>query len=169
MTETDCALCAGSSMDDALMVVETWADELWRLTTATVGEVAGFSYLIPRRHISSLDLLDGREAATLGSTLASCAAAVRGATGADEVYVFSFGGVGHAHFQLAPHRPPTSPLIDDPIKGNKHEVTLPDGQQVWASDRYPLAPRDLMDAAVAAIRSTLAPEPSEPEGDEDLA
>lgn len=168
MSDTDCILCAGRAMDEALMVTETWGDDTWRLTTATVGEVAGFSYLVPRRHVPSIDRLEEPEAGTLGSVLAAASAAVRSATGADEVYVFSFGGVGHAHFQLAPHRPPTSPLIDDPIKGNKHEVALPDGQRVWVSDRYPLVDRDIMAAAVAAIRTALAG-PSEPEGDEDLS
>lgn len=167
MSDTDCVLCAGPAMDEALMVTETWADEVWRLTTATVGEVAGFSYLVPRRHVPSIDRLDGPEAETLGSVMAAATAAIRSATGADEVFVFSFGGVGHAHFQLAPHRPPTSPLIDDPIKGNKHEVALPDGQRVWVSDRYPLVDRDVMSAAIEAVRASLGTA-SEAEGDEDL-
>ena len=49
MTDTDCILCAGSSMDHALMVEEVWGDDLWRLTTAKVGELAEYSYLSPRR------------------------------------------------------------------------------------------------------------------------
>ena len=31
------------------MRTEVWSDDLWRLTTANVSEVAGFSYLEPRR------------------------------------------------------------------------------------------------------------------------
>lgn len=164
MLASDCVLCAGHEMDVALMVAETWSDDTWRLTTATVGEVAGFSYLIPRRHIARIDALDGAEAASLGTVLSAAAGAIRSATGADEVFVFSFGGVPHAHFQLAPHRPPASPIIDDPIKGNKHEVRLPDGRTVWASDRYPLQPHETMQAAVDAIGAALG---SQTQGSED--
>ena len=70
-------------MDDVLMRTEVWSDDLWRLTVADVSEVAGFSYLEPRRHISDITELDGEEAATFGATIAKTSAAIKAATGAD--------------------------------------------------------------------------------------
>ena len=43
MTDSDCPLCSGKDMDEALMRTEVWSDDIWRLTTANVSEVAGFS------------------------------------------------------------------------------------------------------------------------------
>lgn len=168
MQAPDCFLCAGSSMDHALMVEEVWGDDLWRLTTVRVGELAGYSYLSPRRHIPYLTDLDGDEAATLGGVIAMASNAIRDETGAELVYAYVFGGgVDHFHVHLAPHREPGSPLIDDPIKGAKHMTHLPSGEEVWSSDRYPLQPQGIMSAAIEGIRARLSG--SEPEGGEDLA
>jgi diadenosine tetraphosphate (Ap4A) HIT family hydrolase len=167
MQDPDCVLCAGSSMDHALMVEEVWGDDLWRLTTVRVGELAGYSYLSPRRHIPHLTDLDGDEAATLGGVMAMASNAIRDETGAELVYAYVFGGVDHFHVHLAPHREPGSPLIDDPIKGAKHMTHLPSGEEVWSSDRYPLQPPEIMSAAIEGIRARLSG--SEPEGGEDLA
>lgn len=167
MQDPDCVLCAGSSMDHALMVEEVWGDDLWRLTTVRIGELAGYSYLSPRRHIPHLTDLDGDEAATLGGVLAMASNAIRDETGAELVYAYVFGsGVDHFHMHLAPHREPGSPLIDDPIKGAKHMTHLPSGEEVWSSDRYPLQPQGIMSAAIEGIRARLSG--SEPEGGEDL-
>lgn len=168
MQDPDCFLCAGSSMDHALMVEEVWGDDLWRLTTVRVGELAGYSYLSPRRHIPHLPDLDGDEAASLGGVMAKASRAIRDETGAELVYAYVFGGgVDHFHVHLAPHREPGSPLIDDPIKGAKHMTHLPSGEEVWSSDRYPLQPAEIMSAAINGIRARLSG--SEPEGGEDLA
>lgn len=154
-------------MDHALMVEEVWGDDLWRLTTVRIGELAGYSYLSPRRHIPHLTDLDGDEAATLGGVLAMASNAIRDETGAELVYAYVFGsGVDHFHMHLAPHREPGSPLIDDPIKGAKHMTHLPSGEEVWSSDRYPLQPQGIMSAAIEGIRARLSG--SEPEGGEDL-
>lgn len=144
-------------MDDALMRTEVWSDDLWRLTVANVSEIAGFSYLEPKRHISDITALSGEEAATFGRAIAKTSAAIKTATGADLVYAYVFGdNVRHLHVHLAPHREPGSPLVGEMIKGAKHEVTLPDGVEVWASDRYPLQPRDTIEAAIAGIRDQLS-------------
>ena len=157
MTDSDCPLCSCSEMDDALMRTEVWRDDLWRLTVANVSEVAGFSYLEPRRHISDITALSGDEAATFGETIAKTSGAIKAATGADLVYAYVFGdSVPHLHVHLAPHREPGSPLSGEMIKGAKHEVTLPGGFEVWASDRYPLQSRDTVDAAIAGIRDRLS-------------
>lgn len=152
-------------MDHALMRTEVWSDDLWRLTSSEASEVAGFSYLEPRRHISDITELDGDEAATLGPTIATVSRAIKDATGAELVYVYVFGdGVPHLHIHLAPHRSLGSPLVSDMIKGAKHKAVLASGEEVWVSDRYPLVDRDLMQAAIDGIRSRLnpAPEPEEP-------
>jgi len=158
MTDPDCPLCAGVELDDDLMRTEVWSDELWRLTTAKVSEVAGFSYLEPRRHITDITQLNGEEAATFGETIARSSAAIKAATGADLVYAYIFGdNLPHLHIQLAPHREPGSPLVGEMIKGARHQVTLASGEEVWASDRYPLQDRDLMDAAIAGIAAEMDP------------
>lgn len=159
MSDPDCPLCAGEAMDAALMRTEVWSDDLWRLTTVCVGEVAGFSYLEPRRHITDIAQLDGDEAATFGGAIARASTAIKLATGADLVYVYVFGdGVPHLHVHLAPHRSSGSPLIDQMIKGALHKVMLPSGEEVWASDRYPLQSQDIMNAAISDITMTLNPE-----------
>ena len=156
MTDSDCVLCAGASLDDALMVEEVWGDDSWRLTTARIGELAGYSYLSTRRHVPQITDLTGAEASSLGSTLATATSAIKAETGAERVYVYVFGGgVEHLHFHLAPHREPGSPLVDDPIKGAKHEQVLPDGREVWVSDRYPLQDQALMRAAIGGIRARM--------------
>jgi diadenosine tetraphosphate (Ap4A) HIT family hydrolase len=166
MNEVDCPLCAGRDMDEALMRTEVWSDDLWRLTTIRIGEVAGFSYLEPKRHIPDITMLNGTEAASFGSVIADASSAIKQATGADLVYVYIFGdAVPHLHVHLAPHRDEASPLVSDMIKGNRHKVHLPSGEEVWASDRYPLQPQELMHAAIDDIRASLNPgATSRPEG-----
>jgi len=139
-------------MDGALMRTEVWSDNLWRLTTAEVTEVAGFSYLEPRRHITDLTDLSGPEAASLGTTLAKASNAIKTATGADLVYVYIFGDdIPHFHVHLAPHRYNSSPLVSDMIKGAKSKSHLPDGTEVWSSDRYPLVDPEIAHAAIVDI------------------
>jgi len=158
MNDPDCPLCAGKDMDDALMRTEVWSDDLWRLTTNRVGEVAGFSYLEPKRHISDISMLDGAEAASFGQVIATVSSAIKKATGADLVYVYVFGdAVPHLHVHLAPQRDSASPLVNDMIKGNRHKVHLPSGEEIWASDRYPLQPQEMMHAAIDDIRTSLNP------------
>jgi diadenosine tetraphosphate (Ap4A) HIT family hydrolase len=153
---SDCVLCLGPESDADLFREEVWRDDLWRLTTAKVGEVAGFSYLEPLRHIETIADLDGAEAATFGSVIALVTSAIRETTGVDLVYVYVFGdGIPHLHLHLAPHRA-EGPLSNHMIKGNQHRTTLPDGAEIWVSDRYPLLSHDIMDAAVAGIRSRMA-------------
>jgi len=153
--DPDCVLCRGADADAELFRVETWSNDIWRLTTARVGEVAGFSYLEPRRHIASISDLDGEEAATLGSVLAGSTAAIRDASGAGLVYVYVFGdNIPHLHLHLAPHRE-GGPLSSQMIKGSLHKTHLPTGEEIWSSDRYPLQPPEIMDATIADIRSQL--------------
>ena len=68
--ETVCVLCRGPAGDSELGRVQVWEDALWRLTIATEGEVAGFAYLEPKRHVPHITELQGEEAHTLGRVLA---------------------------------------------------------------------------------------------------
>ena len=143
-------------MDDALMRSEVWSDDLWRLTTSRVTEVAGFSYLEPKRHITDITQLNGPEAESFGRTIAAASAAIKEATGGDLVYLYVFGdAVDHLHVHMAPHRDSGSPLVSDMIKGNKSRTFLPDGSEVWASDRYPLVDPEIAKAAIADIRALM--------------
>lgn len=156
MSDSDCVLCAGSELDSVLMVEEVWSNDLWRLTTVTVGEVAGYSYLSPRRHIRHVTDLDGEEAATFGEVLAKASHAIQKATGAELVFSYIFGtGLDHFHVHLAPHREPNSPLTHDSIKGAKHLQHLASGQEVWVSDRYPLQDPDVIAATINDIAIAL--------------
>ncbi len=156
MTAEDCALCAGPEMDEALMRTEVWSDRLWRLTTAEYTEVAGFSYLEPRRHIADITELDGEEAATLGPVIAATSKAIKDSTGAVLVYVYVYGnGIDHLHIHLAPWREVGSPLVDEMIKGARHLTRLPSGASVLVSDRYPLVDHKISLAAIDDIRTRL--------------
>jgi len=98
-----CIICRGAEADDVLLRTEVWGDDLWRLTTSTAGEVAGFSYLEPRRHIGDIAALDGDEAASFGPTMARVTSALKAVTGVELVYVYVFGGgIPHLHVHLAP-------------------------------------------------------------------
>jgi diadenosine tetraphosphate (Ap4A) HIT family hydrolase len=156
MNESDCPLCAGAAVDAELMRIEVWSNDLWRLTTAQVAEVAGFSYLEPRRHITDITQLSGEEAATFGEVIASASTAIKDATGADLIYAYIFGdSVAHLHVHLAPHRHSGSPLSNQMVKGARHQVTIASGAEVWASDRYSLQPVEIMEAAINDIRASL--------------
>jgi diadenosine tetraphosphate (Ap4A) HIT family hydrolase len=157
---TECVLCLGPEADPDLFREEVWRDDLWRLTTAKLGEVAGFSYLEPFRHIETIADLDGAEAASLGEVLARASSAIRDTAGVDLVYVYVFGdGIPHLHLHLAPHRE-DGPLSNHMIKGNQHRQTLPDGADIWVSDRYPLLSHEIMDAAIDGVRRRMTETPS---------
>ena len=149
-------MCRGTDGDAELMREEVWRDDLWRLTTAVEGEVAGFSYLEPLRHVRYVHELDGPEAATLGPVLARCTAAIKQACDAELVYVYVFGGsIPHLHLHLAPHRT-GGPLNDALIKGELVEETLPNGATLFTSADYPPLPASDLRATVDALRAELA-------------
>ena len=101
-----CAICAGPEGDAELGRTEVWRDDHWRLSMAVEGEVLGFAYLEPIRHIPYLADLEGPEATTFGPAVARASAVLRQATGAPLVYAYIFGGgIPHLHVHLAPNRP----------------------------------------------------------------
>jgi diadenosine tetraphosphate (Ap4A) HIT family hydrolase len=135
-----CALCRGSAGDADLDRAQVWEDPWWRLTTATAGELLGFSYLEPKRHIPCITDLDGDEARTLGSVLQRTTRGIRDATGAELVYIYVFGGgIPHLHFHLAPHWL-GDPLNDRMIRGEVVETQLPSGATSFVSRDFPAEP-----------------------------
>ena len=153
---SDCVLCRGAKADADLMRTEIWSDELWRVTTATESEVAGFSYLEPRRHIRYVTELDGEEAATFGPVLARVSAAIKEAARADVVYLYVFGdGVPHLHVHLAPHVE-GDPLCDAIITGPVTSVQRPDGVTVFTSLDHPPRPPEEIAEVTARLRAALA-------------
>ena len=149
-------MCRGREGDVELMREQVWSDDLWRLTTAVEGEVAGFSYLEPIRHVRYIEELDGPEAATPGTVLASCSAAIKRACKAERVYVYVFGGsVPHLHLHLAPHVE-GGPMNEALIKGELTEETLPNGAVLFTSADYPPLPAEQLRAAVDEVRAALS-------------
>jgi diadenosine tetraphosphate (Ap4A) HIT family hydrolase len=135
-----CALCRGPEGDRELGRNQVWEDRLWRLTTATEGEVAGLSYLEPKRHIPYITNLDGDEARTLGFVIALTTSALKEVTGAEVVYIYVFGdGIPHLHLHLAPRRH-RDPLNDTMIRGEPTETPLPSGATSFVSREFPQLP-----------------------------
>ncbi|WP_200797526.1 HIT family protein [Streptoalloteichus hindustanus] len=135
------------------MRVQVWEDSLWRLTTAVVGEVPGFSYLEPKRHIRYVHELDGAEAVTFGAVLAECSRAVREAAEAELVYVYVFGGsFDHLHVHLAPHHR-GGPLNDHMIRGEVVETRLDSGAIMQSSKDFPPRPEEEMREVAERVRA----------------
>lgn len=156
MAEVRCALCRGVDADEELHRVQVWEDERWRLTTALAGEVAGFSYLEPKRHVPYVTDLEGAEARTLGTVLARTTRAIREATGAEVVYVYVFGdGIPHLHLHLAPHRKGDA-LNDHMIRGELVETPLPSGATAITSREFPQLPSSHHEQVRERIRRALA-------------
>ncbi|MGH8933776.1 MAG: HIT family protein [Egibacteraceae bacterium] len=149
----DCLLCRGVEGDGDLLRVQVWSDELWRLTTTLVGEVAGFSYLEPKRHVRYIHELDGKEAATFGPVLADCSRAIKEVTKAGLVYVYVFGGsFDHLHLHLAPHVD-GGPFNDCMLRGEVVEEQLANGAIVQTSKDFPLLPEIQMLQMADQIRA----------------
>lgn len=151
-----CVLCRGSAGDAELGRVQVWEDAGWRLTMATGGEIAGFSYLEPKRHVPHITDLEGAEARTLGPVLARVTRALKEATGAELVYLYVFGGgIPHLHFHLAPHRQGDA-LNDRLIRGEVTERQLPSGATVIESRDFPSLPESAHSEVRERVRRALS-------------
>ena len=136
--------------------IQVWEDRLWRVTTSVAGEVLGFSFLEPKRHIPGVTELDGEEARTFGETLARVTRVLKEVAGAELVYVYVFGGgIPHLHVHLAPHRTGDA-LNEQMIRGEVGEVKLPSGATVFVSKDYPQIPQEQHRRLAEDVRSRLA-------------
>jgi diadenosine tetraphosphate (Ap4A) HIT family hydrolase len=151
----DCQLCKGADGDEALLRAHVWEDELWRLSTATFGEVVGLSYLEPKRHVTDITALDGQEAETLGPVIARTTSAIKEAASAELVYVYVFGGgIKHLHIHLAPHRDGDA-LNSAIVKGEIEVTELPSGAHLMASTDYPPLPESAHRQLLHTLRTVL--------------
>ncbi len=151
-----CVLCRGAEGDPDLGRVQVWEDRLWRLTTAREGELLGFSYLEPKRHIPHLTDLDGEEARTFGPVIGRISRGLKAATNAEIVYVYIFGdGIPHLHVHLAPHRE-GDPLNTSMIRGAVVETKLPSGATAIVSRDFPALPSSTHEPVLARIRQQFA-------------
>ena len=156
-----CAVCLGAEGDKELDRTLVWEDSYWRLTTSLGGEVVGFSYLEPKRHIPHITDLDGEEARTLGPVLAKVTRALKESTGAELVYIYVFGGgIPHLHIHLGPHRE-GDPLNHQMIRGEVAEKKLPSGATAFVSSDFPQLPDSFHRDARERIRRAMASGPSE--------
>ncbi len=138
MASEDCLLCRGAEGDPELGRVQVWENEHWRLTIAVGGQVPGFSFLEPKRHIPHITDIDGEEAKTFGDALATTTSALKEAAGAELVYVYVFGGgIPHLHVHLAPHREGDA-LNDLLLKGELETEKLPSGATKIVSKDFPM-------------------------------
>jgi len=136
--------------------VRIWEDGLWRLSTLTHGQVPGFSFLEPKRHVRYVEELDGEEAATFGAVLARAATALKEAAGAERVYVYVFGGgIPHLHVHLAPHRD-GDVLSATILRGEVETMPGPDGTTLLLSKDFPVPPRSTMREVAARARELLS-------------
>lgn len=153
-----CALCRRTEADQELGRVQVWENSLWRLTTAGEGELLGFSYLEPKRHIPYVTDLDGEEARTFGEVLGLTTRALKSATRADLVYIYVFGGgIPHLHVHLAPHHE-GDPLNSSMIRGEVVETKLPSGATAIVSRDFPQLPASQHEEVLARLRQELAGE-----------
>ena len=154
-TQSACAICRGPAGDAGLYRVQVWEDAYWRLTTSIWGEVRGFSYLEPKRHIPHITDLDGEEARTFGPVMARVTRALREETGAELVYMYVFGGgIPHLHVHLAPHREGDA-LNDLMIRGELTTQKLPSGATLMVSKDFPPLPEDELRAVAERVRQRL--------------
>ncbi|MGH2748109.1 MAG: HIT family protein [Actinomycetota bacterium] len=131
-------MCRGAEGDPELGRVQVWENEHWRLTIAVGGQVPGFSFLEPKRHIPHITDIDGEEAKTFGDALATTTSALKEAAGAELVYVYVFGGgIPHLHVHLAPHREGDA-LNDLLLKGELETEKLPSGATKIVSKDFPM-------------------------------
>ena len=133
-----------------------WDDGLWRLSTLTHGQVPGFSFLEPLRHIEYLEELDGEEAASFGTVLARAMGALKEAAGAERIYVYVFGGgIPHLHVHLAPHK--EGDALSATILGGEVETKPgPGGTTLLLATDYPVPPRSTMREVAERARELLA-------------
>ena len=130
---------------------------MWRLTVTNDGEVPGFAYLEPKRHIPHITDLSGEEARTLGPVLARVTTALRDAAGAELVWIYVFGGgIPHLHIHLAPHRDGDA-LNSRMIRGEVIEKKLPSGATAIESLEFPPRPErehaEVRERLKAALRA----------------
>ena len=154
-TEQGCVLCDPARAERELHRSTVWEDTVWRLSTALVGAIPGFSYLEPKRHVPHITDLTGDEAKTFGPTIARVTSGVKEATGAELIYLYVFGGgVPHLHVHLAPHREGDA-LNSALLRGELVAEKQPNGTTIVRSLDFPPQPAAELRAVADAIADRL--------------
>jgi diadenosine tetraphosphate (Ap4A) HIT family hydrolase len=154
-----CLICLHQEGDAEFDRLEVWGDDLWRLTVSLDFEIAGFSYLEPKRHIPHIEDLDGPEATTFGTVLASTTAALKDTTGATRVFIYAFGGqLDHLHFFLVPVKP-GHPVVAQIIEGEVESERRVGGAVRWGSTVAPKVARSELEAVAGAVQNALVTSP----------
>ena len=136
--------------------MRVWEDGLWRLSTLTHGQVPGFSFLEPKRHVRYIEELDGEEAATFGAVLARSSAALKEAAAAERVFVYVFGGgIPHLHLHLAPHTEGDA-LSASILRGEVETKPGPGGTTLLLATDFPVPPRSTLREVAARARELLS-------------
>jgi len=139
--------------------LQLWEDGLWRLTVSLDAEIAGMSYLEPKRHIPHITDLDGEEGRTLGTVLGKVSKSLQDATTTKLVFLHVFGGhINHLHFFLVPHKPGDGASAH--IVESEYEVERRIGGATrWGSREYPKLPRKDLESVADRIRKLLRGDP----------
>lgn len=109
--QADCPFCAvTASLSPQIPLRErVYLSDAWRVRAHRSG-LRGWTLVIPRRHVESLDELTDDEAAELGLVLRDLTDVYVRALGAQKSYVMQFAeGTRHAHFSVAPRMPDLPP------------------------------------------------------------
>lgn len=152
---SDCMICKGTVGDVELQRIQVWEDALWRLTISLDAEILAFAYLEPKRHITDITALDGEEKLTFGETLARVCRALRDETGAEQVFMYVFGGgIPHLHVHLAPHHAGDA-LNTQMIRGEIIEEMMESGATKCVSKDFPTLPESTQLAVARRVQQRL--------------
>ena len=106
MSVIQCFNCAYETRSDLPPRENVWrVDAAWRVALAFNSSLAGWSVVIPTRHVESLDELTDGESASLGVLLRDLTGALKAVTGCQKTYVMLLAempGFNHLHFHVVP-------------------------------------------------------------------
>jgi diadenosine tetraphosphate (Ap4A) HIT family hydrolase len=106
MSVIQCFNCAYETRSDLPPRENVWrVDAVWRVALAFNSSLAGWSVVIPTRHVESLDELTDGESASLGVLLRDLTGALKAVTGCEKTYVMLLAempGFNHLHFHVVP-------------------------------------------------------------------
>src|SRR3972149_10723472 len=101
MNEKECLACSLQAETGRVPGGTIFETKNWMLEHAFDVPLPGFCILKSKRHVEHVAELNGEESAELGLILQKVTAAVKKATGAEKIYVLSYGEVvRHVHFWI---------------------------------------------------------------------
>ena len=139
---TGCFSCANNGLEDPPPREAIIANGAWRVAHAFNSALPGWLVLIPTRHVTSLDELEGDELLPLGPLLQRLTAALRTVTGCTKTYAVLFAeaeGFEHLHIHLVPRMPDFTD--DQKGPGVFWFLTRPEAERLSEADRDDVATR----------------------------